>query len=182
MWKRYSNLRALPPVVGAVDSLPSFIPTLCSIILCRPKAKVRLFYSLASEHNRAFTQQRSHGDTWKGGISVKRQRPHFCCFCYFCWQVFLWRFLVPATAEVWNAHPLNPWVSSGGDYGDHLPGSEHTEGCCLGSSSYGGLYEPIHVRIMAEATVLWQALYDCSGSCFLKLSIEPVPLTHPVSL
>lgn len=138
-WKRYSNLPALPPVVDAAAWLPSFIPTLCSITLCRPKAKARLLYSLASEHNRAFTQERSGGDTWKGDISVMRQRPHFGCFCYFCRQVSLWRFLVPATAEVWNAHALNPWVSNGGDDGDHLPGSEHTEECCLGSSSCGGL-------------------------------------------
>lgn len=119
-WKRYSNLSALPPVADAASWLPGFIPTPCSIILCRPKAKARLLYSSASEHNRAFTQERSCGDTWKGDISVMRQRPHFDCFRYFCWQVSLWRFLVPATAEGWNAHPLNPWVSSDGDSGRSL--------------------------------------------------------------
>lgn len=66
-----------------------------------PEAKVSLLYGLASEQNGAFTKQGTCNETWKGDTYVLMQRPRFCCFCSFCWQMSLWRVLAPAAAEVW---------------------------------------------------------------------------------
>lgn len=161
-------LPALHPVVRIADWFTDFTPTPYSVILCRPMATARFPYSLASEHNRTLTKQRTRAERRKENTTVMRQRPHFHCFCL--WGGF-WYFLPPRSARPSSKSAEVKWPVR---WQISVQRRAYRNGCRLEAAAVATSCKACVSRSQQKCQFLCGCLW-VSWACSLKLSTESAP-------